>query len=70
MGIDEVEMGEFAYDYVGIERELKLGGAENGVYASGVEEGVELQERRSDSQRQYPFGPGSEKMSPTLSSRQ
>ncbi|RXW20797.1 hypothetical protein EST38_g5064 [Candolleomyces aberdarensis] len=51
IGIDEVEMGEFAYDYVGLETELKPGQVDaynvtNQI--AGGDPGLELQERNSE----------------------
>ncbi|KAJ2915587.1 hypothetical protein MD484_g4850, partial [Candolleomyces efflorescens] len=50
IGIDEVEMGEFAYDYVGLETELKPGEADtfNVTAMPGGDPGLELQERTSE----------------------
>lgn len=51
IGIDEVEMGEFAYDYVGIETELKS--AQAPAFPMGEmpgEPALELQERTSEHQ--------------------
>ena len=50
IGIDDTEMGEFAYDYVGLETELKPGqaGAFNVSEIPAGEPGLELQERNSE----------------------